>query len=356
MQAALALARRGLGEVWPNPSVGAVLVKEGRVVGRGFTGAGGRPHAEFLAVEQAGAAARGETCYVTLEPCCHPGRGPACADVLIGAGVSRVVVAAPDPDPRVNGGGLARLSAAGIAVEAGLMRAEAERDNLGFLRRVQAGRPMVTLKLASTLDGRIATRTGASRWITGPEARREAHALRARHDAMLVGVGTVLADDPDLTCRLAGAKRVPMVRVVADGSLRTPADSRLLRGAADQPLWLLCGPDAPAENRAALARPGVDLLEVARGDDGLDLVQALGLLGARGLTRLLAEGGSKLAAALLRADLVDRLVWFHAPSLIGGDGLPAIGALGVAQMDQLRQFRPLEQRRLGADLCSEYER
>ncbi len=351
MRAALALARRGLGSVWPNPSVGAVVVNQGRVVGRGFTQPTGRPHAEFMALQQAGEAARGATVYVTLEPCCHAGRGPACADLLIQAGVARVVVAALDPDPRMNGEGAARLQAAGMAVETGLLCDQAEHDNLGFLLRVRQNRPLVTLKMASTLDGRIATQTGQSQWITGAESRRYVHALRARHDAMMVGVGTVLADDPDLTCRLAGMKPVPMVRVVADSGLRTPVTSRLVRTAEDHPVWLL-----HRAGTGSCDAPGVSLLPVAADESGLDMAQALRTLADRGITRLMVEGGGGLAASLLRADLVDRIVWFHAPSVMGGDGVPAVQGWGVRELAQLRNFRPLEQRRLGADLCSAYER
>ncbi|MGY4803023.1 bifunctional diaminohydroxyphosphoribosylaminopyrimidine deaminase/5-amino-6-(5-phosphoribosylamino)uracil reductase RibD, partial [Teichococcus aerofrigidensis] len=215
MRAALALAARGLGNTWPNPAVGCVIVKEGVVVGRGWTAPGGRPHAETEALRRAGAAARGATAYVTLEPCCHWGRTPPCADALIAAGVARVVVAMQDPDPRVDGAGLRRLREAGIAVASGMLEAEARALNAGFLKRLASGLPLLTLKLATTLDGRIATRAGESQWITGPAARRAAHALRGRHDAVLVGSGTALADDPDLTCRLPGFAPVPTVRVVA---------------------------------------------------------------------------------------------------------------------------------------------
>ena len=209
MRAALALARRGLGTTWPNPSVGCVIVRDGRVVGRGHTAPGGRPHAEPVALAMAGAQAKGATAYVTLEPCCHWGRSPPCTDALIAAGVARVVVAATDPDPRVHGKGLAQLKAAGIEVETGLLEAEALETLIGFNHRVTLGRPMVTLKLASTLDGRIATRAGESQWITGTPARRLAHAMRGRHDAVMVGVGTVLADNPDLTCRIPGFRPTP---------------------------------------------------------------------------------------------------------------------------------------------------
>ena len=216
MRAALALATRGLGNSWPNPSVGCVIVRDGQVLGRGWTRPGGRPHAETEALKAAGPAARGATAYVTLEPCCHWGRTPPCTDALAAAGIARVVVAIRDPDPRVNGEGLGRLRAAGIDVEEGLLAAEATSLNAGFIKRVRQGLPMVTLKLATSLDGRLATATKESKWITGPAARRAAHGLRARHDAILVGSGTVIDDDPDLTCRLPGGVPVPAPRVVAE--------------------------------------------------------------------------------------------------------------------------------------------
>src|ERR1700693_2353428 len=228
MRSALALARRGLGNTWPNPSVGCVVVKDGRVVGRAVTAPGGRPHAEPAALDIAGAAARGATVYVTLEPCCHWGRTPPCTDALVNAGVARVVIATRDPDPRVDGAGIAKLRAAGIEVDEGVLQDAGDELVSGFRTRVRLGRPLVTLKLASTLDGRIATRSGESRWITGESARRAAHALRGRHDAVMVGVGTVLADDPALTCRIAGFRPVPLVRVVADSHLRVPLTARLV--------------------------------------------------------------------------------------------------------------------------------
>src|SRR5471032_1389722 len=239
MRAAVALARRGLGSTWPNPSVGCVIVRDGRVVGRGTTAPGGRPHAEAVALAIAGDQANGATAYVTLEPCCHWGHSPPCTDALIAAGVARVVAAATDPDSRVNGQGMVRLRDAGIAVESGLLRDEALETLTGFNHRITLGRPMVTLKLASTLDGRIATRSGESQWITGTPARRLGHAMRGRHDAVMVGVGTVLADNPDLTCRIPGFRQTPNVRIVADSHLRTPLTSRLMITAAETPTWFL---------------------------------------------------------------------------------------------------------------------
>ena len=253
MRSALALARRGLGNTWPNPSVGCVIVRNNRVVGRAVTAPGGRPHAEPQALAMAGASARGATAYVTLEPCCHHGRTPPCTDALIGAGIARVVIAARDPDPRVNGQGVAKLRAAGIAVEEGVLAGEAAEILAGFHQRTTTGRPLVTLKLASTLDGRIATHSGESRWITGEPARRAAHVLRGRHDAILVGVGTVIADDPDLTCRLPGFRPTRIVRVVADSHLRTSMTSRLVATARETPTWMLIRHGTDATRRHAFA-------------------------------------------------------------------------------------------------------
>jgi diaminohydroxyphosphoribosylaminopyrimidine deaminase/5-amino-6-(5-phosphoribosylamino)uracil reductase len=357
MRAALALARRGLGNAWPNPAVGCVLVKDGRVIGRGWTQPGGRPHAETEALRRAGDAARGATAYVTLEPCSHHGRTPPCCEALAGAGIARVVMAMRDPDPRVNGRGLAMLRGAGIDVEEGLLEAEARALNAGFFRRIQAGMPLVTLKLASTLDGRIATASGESRWITGEAARREVHALRARHDAILVGSGTVLADDPDLTCRIPGMERVPMLRVVADARLRTPPSARLVQSAGVAPVLIITAPGHPPAEQAPFMEAGADIVTVpAHAAGGLDLPSLLRALGRRGVTRVLAEGGAGLAAALLRQGLVDRLVWFHAPAVMGGDGHPALQGLRLAALSAMPRFRRTAQRALGDDMLSEFER
>ena len=356
MRAALALARRGLGNTWPNPTVGCVVVRDGRVIGRAVTAPGGRPHAEPLALAMAGTAARGATVYVTLEPCCHHGRTPPCTEALIAAGVARVVIASPDPDPRVNGQGIARLRAAGIVVDAGLLAAEAEDVNAGFFHRVRHGRPLVTLKLASTLDGRIATRTGESRWITGEPARRMAHALRGRHDAVMVGVGTVLADDPDLTCRIPGYKPVSVVRVVADSHLRTRLTCRLVATAARTPTWLVARGDADPQRRRALEGAGVEVIAVPAGTPGVDLAAALTALAGHGITRVLAEGGAQLAAALLRADLVDRVSWFHAPSVMGDDGWPAAQAFGTDRLTAMPRFVRTSATWLGEDMLTELRR
>jgi len=355
MRAALALARRGLGSVWPNPAVGCVIVRDGRVVGRGWTQSGGRPHGETEALRRAGEAARGATAYVSLEPCCHWGRTPPCVDALVAAGVRRVVVALEDPDPRVAGEGLRRLRAAGLEVEVGLCAEEAAEVNAGFLSRLRLGRPLVTLKFATSLDGNLATATGESQWISGPPARERAHALRASHDAIMVGTGTAVADDPQLTCRLPGLDHRSPVRVVIDRHLRVPPASRLIVDAGLVPTWVLTSRSADPARRAAFLANRVTLIDVDLGDDGqIDLAKALAALGERGITRLLVEGGAHVAAALIRARLVDRLVWVHAPLVIGGDGIPAIAGLDVAALADAAAFERLATETIGEDVLTSF--
>lgn len=353
MRAALALGRRGLGSTWPNPSVGCVLVYRGRVIARAHTAPGGRPHAEALALEAAGEAARGATAYVTLEPCAHAGQTAPCADALVAAGITRVVIASPDPDPRVDGRGVARLRAAGVAVDEGVLAEEGEELHAGFLSRVRRGRPLVTLKLATTLDGRLATRTGESQWITGAEARRAAHALRGRHDAVMVGVGTVQTDNPELTCRIPGYAPRPPVRVVADSHLRTRLTARLVATAAATPTWMLHRDGADEARAEAFRAAGVILLPVSAGPTGINLEAALAALGGAGLTRVLVEGGAQVAASLLRGGLVDRIAWFHAPSVMGGDGWPAAQAFGVTSLGEMPRFERVSTRAVGPDMLTE---
>jgi diaminohydroxyphosphoribosylaminopyrimidine deaminase/5-amino-6-(5-phosphoribosylamino)uracil reductase len=350
MRAALALARRGLGTVWPNPAVGCVIVNGGRVVGRGWTQPGGRPHGETEALRRAGKAARGATAYVSLEPCCHWGRTPPCADALIAAGVRRAVVALEDPDRRVAGEGLRRLRAAAIQVETGLCAAEAFEVNAGFFNRLRLGRPLVTLKLATSVDGRIATRDGESQWITGPPARERAHWLRAAHDAIMVGTGTVLADDPQLTCRLPGLSHRSPLRIVIDRSLRIPPSVRIIAEARQTPTWILTSPSADPTRRQALLASGVTVIDVADGSVGL--AAALAAVGERGITRLLVEGGGRLAASLVAGRLVDRLAWVHAPLLIGDDGIPAIAAFGLEMLANAPRFERLSTETLGDDVLT----
>ena len=363
MRAALRLARRALGTTAPNPTVGCVLVREGAVVGQGWTQPGGRPHAEAVALGKAGAAARGATAYVTLEPCVHEGRGPPCADALVEAGAARVVVAAGDPDPRVDGRGLARLRAAGIAVAAGVRRAEAEALMAGFLSRVRLGRPAVTLKLATGIDSRVATRTGESKWITGADSRREVHLLRARSDAILTGVGTVLADDPELTCRLRGLEDRSPLRVVMDSRASTPPTSRIVETAGNAsspgktPTLAIVTERAGDEATILRLWGDADVEKVESGPDGrVSPLAALKVLAARGINDVLLECGGALAASFLRADLVDRIVWFRAPALVGGDGVAAPGPLGVDALAGAPRFERVSVRPVGADTMEDYRR
>jgi diaminohydroxyphosphoribosylaminopyrimidine deaminase/5-amino-6-(5-phosphoribosylamino)uracil reductase len=357
MRAALGLARRGLGNAWPNPAVGCVIVKDGRVLGRGWTQPGGRPHAEAEALARAGSAAKGATAYVSLEPCSHHGRTPPCAEALIAAGIARVVAALEDPDQRVAGSGFARLREAGIAVDIGLCAAEAAELNAGFFCRVMQGRPLVTLKLATSLDGRIATASGESRWITGPAARQRAHLLRAMHDAVLIGSGTALADDPQLTCRLPGFERASPVRIVVDRTLRLPATLKLFTEAGATPTWLVTSAAADKTVVLMRARLGVEVLALETNEArGIDLAAMLRALGDKGLTRLLVEGGGTMAAALLRAGLVDRLVWMRAPLAIGSDGIAALATLGLGALGDAPRFALIKSEIAGDDLIETYRR
>ncbi len=354
MKLALALGRRGLGRTWPNPAVGAVLVREGRIIGRGWTQPGGRPHAEVMALAQAGPAARGATLYVTLEPCAHHGKTPPCAEAVIKAGVARVVSALEDPDPRVAGRGHAMLRDAGLAVVVGPGGDQARLDNAGFLSRVECGRPLVTLKLANSFDGRIATQSGESQWITSPLARRQVHALRASHDAVMVGGGTARADDPRLTVRDLGVTAQP-VRVIASARLELPDQGDLAASAGEAPLWLLHGADVPRARIARWRDLGAVCLEVGTDTAGrLEPRAMLAALGAQGLTRVFCEGGGALAAALLRAGLVDELVGFTAGIALGAEGRPSLGPLGLEHLADAPRFDLQEVRALGPDIMNRW--
>lgn len=355
MALALSLGRRGQGSCWPNPAVGCVIVKDGRIVGRGWTQPGGRPHAESVALAQAGEAAGGATAYVSLEPCSHHGKTPPCSQALIDAGVARVVCALQDSDPRVSGQGFDMLRAAGIEVTTGVLSNDAARDHAGFLLRTEQGRPLVTLKLASSFDGRIATATGESKWITGPEARRAVHAMRARHDAVLVGAGTARADDPSLTVRDMGVERQP-VRVVVSRHLDLPLMSQLARTAKDVPVWLCHGPGADVERIKAWEGLGAKLIPCALHGVQIDAGDLLQQLGAEGLTRVFCEGGSALAASLLADDLVDELIGFTAGLAIGAEGLPSLGAMGLDRLAQAPRFQLAETRPVGADILHRWTR
>jgi diaminohydroxyphosphoribosylaminopyrimidine deaminase/5-amino-6-(5-phosphoribosylamino)uracil reductase len=363
MAAALALARRGLGAVHPNPAVGCILVQEGgeegrgRVVGRGWTQPSGRPHAETEALRRAGALARGAIAYVSLEPCAHHGSTPPCAGALVRAGIARAVIAAQDPDPRVSGRGIAVLREGGIAVTTGVLEREAADLNAGFFLRVKEGRPLVTWKVASTLDGRTATHAGESKWITGETARDFAHGLRASHDAVMVGAGTVLSDDPLLTCRLPGLSARSPLRVVVDGRLRMPLTSQLVVTARDHPTWLVTLHGSDGARRRAFAECGLEIIEVGEDEEGnLDVRGLLRALGGRGITRVLLEGGGQLVGAFLRYDLIDRIAWFRAPRLMGGDGLAAAAPFGVDHLARTPTFERLDMGPAGTDIVEFYAR
>ncbi len=353
MGRALRLAERGIGRTSPNPMVGAVLVKDERVVGEGAHLRAGGPHAEAIALDAAGASARGATCYVTLEPCAHVGRTPPCADALVRAGVARVVAACEDPYREVAGRGLARLRAAGVAVTTGVREAEARALNRAFLCAVTEGRPHVTLKAAMTLDGKIAAADGESRWITGEAARLEAHRLRFAADAVLVGIGTVLADDPRLTVRHAGLPPKEPFRVVADSRLRTPPEARIIRAGDPSRVVLACVAPAPAGPAAALRALGVRVLELP-GDGGrVDLRALLAALRALDVIAVLVEGGGELGGALAEASLVDRVAFFLAPRLVGGRDAPGpVGGRGRALKESLGLV-DVRTRQLGDDLLIE---
>jgi diaminohydroxyphosphoribosylaminopyrimidine deaminase/5-amino-6-(5-phosphoribosylamino)uracil reductase len=351
MARAVALAEGGRGATSPNPMVGAVLVRDQRVVGEGFHQAAGRAHAEAVALAAAGAAAEGATCYVTLEPCAHHGRTPPCADALVAAGVARVVVAMADPDPRVDGAGLVRLRAAGMTVAVGVGAGPAAEQNAAYLTHRRLGRPRITLKAAASLDGKVAAPDGTSQWITGPAARADAHRLRAEADAVAVGAGTALADDPRLTVRLPGhAGRQPL-RVLVDAAGRVGAGGHLFDGEAET--LVATTPAAPAAAVDAWKAAGAEVLicpsaPVGQGVDLDDLGRALG---ERGVLELLVEGGPRLQASLWAAGLADRLVWYLAPLAIGGDGAPGLlGGPGAATLAEAHRLRLASVDRLGDDL------
>lgn len=348
MRRALRLARRGWGRVSPNPLVGCVVVRGGEVVGDGWHAEYGGPHAEVNALRAAGERARGATAYVTLEPCNHWGRTPPCVDALLAAGVARVVVAAPDPHA-IAAGGAARLRAAGVAVDVGVLRERATELNAAFFFDVSgAQRPWITLKLALSLDGAIADASHTPAWITGPESRRVVHRMRAGHDAVAVGIGTALADDPQLTVREAPAPRVPPRRVVLDRAARLPLGAALVRTARDVPTTVVCAPDAPAARRTALERAGVEVIAASSLSEGCAALRALG---ARSL---FVEGGAGVAGALWGADLVDRLVTFQAPVVLGAGALHAFGAAPAQPARGAPRLGVLRRRVLGDDLLAAY--
>jgi len=356
MQLALTLGRRGLGRTWPNPAVGAVVVKDGVIVGRGWTQAGGRPHAEPEALKRAGAAARGATLYVSLEPCSHFGKSPPCVDAIIAAGIARVVASIEDPNPEVAGQGFARLRAAGIAVDIGLGAAEATHDHAGHIRRIRDKRPHVILKLAVSADDKIAAAGGKTVAITGEMARTRVHLLRAQSDAILVGIGTALADDPLLTCRLPGMEARSPVRVVLDRALRIPAGSRLVHSARQMPLWVMTSETSEAATAARLGAAGVQVIRVQATAGGLDLPAVLHGLSERGITRLMVEGGARVASSFVAAGLVDEIWLLRGPGTVGADGVPALNAMPLAAITQSPAFKVRASETVGEDTLTIYER
>ncbi|MCX7320487.1 MAG: bifunctional diaminohydroxyphosphoribosylaminopyrimidine deaminase/5-amino-6-(5-phosphoribosylamino)uracil reductase RibD [Hyphomicrobiales bacterium] len=359
MQLALTLGRRGQGRTWPNPAVGAVIVKDGNILGRGWTQRSGRPHAEPVALAQAGATAKGATLYVTLEPCSHFGKSPPCADAIIAAGIARVVAAIEDPNPEVAGQGHARLRAAGIQVDVGLCANQAARDHAGHFRRVRDHRPHVVLKLAVSPDGKIAAAGRTPVAVTGERVRSRVHLLRAQCDAVLVGIGTVISDDPELTCRLPGmAKRSP-VRVVLDRALRISGNCKLVHSARTTPLWVMTSNIAEAPAAMALGAAGAQVLRVPAVTSplpGLDLPAVLKCLAEKGITKLLVEGGAKVASTFVTAGLVDEVWLFQGANDIGDDGITALDALPLSAITGSPDFAVRGSETIENDTLTIYER
>lgn len=347
MRLALRLGRRGAGRTSPNPPVGAVVVRGGKIVGRGYHRRAGAPHAEAVALAQARDKARGATLYVTLEPCAHHGRTPPCTRAIVAAGIREVVVGTRDPNPRVVGGGLERLRRAGLSVRTGVLQEECEALIAAFRKHVTLGLPFVTVKLAASLDGRIATATGDARWISGPDSRTLVHRLRNQHDAVLVGAETVRRDDPELTCRLRGG-RSPL-RVILDGRLRISPTSRVVRD-GKAPTLVICGARASAARRRQIQARGAEVLTLPENRGRIPLRRVMQELGRRGIMSVLVEGGADVAAAVLKAGVADCLHLFYAPKIIGGDGRPMLGPLGVRRLRHALRVDAVQLRRIGPDL------
>jgi diaminohydroxyphosphoribosylaminopyrimidine deaminase/5-amino-6-(5-phosphoribosylamino)uracil reductase len=358
MAQALQLARRGLGTTWPNPSVGAIVVApSGEILARGWTAPGGRPHAEAVALDKAGERTRGATIFITLEPCAHSGgRGLPCSEIIAAAKPARAVIAVTDPDPRTKGRGIERLAAAGIEVKDGVLAEEATSITLGHILRVTEERPAVTLKLAVGSDGLMPKGRGAPVWVTGPDARAHGHLLRARHDAILVGRGTVLADNPSLTCRLPGMSCRSPVRVVLDRRLRTPPNARLFDDMM-VPVWLVCAADEENPNTDALQDRGAEIVPVPVDSHGmLGARDALETLAGRGITRVLVEGGPSVARAFLDADLIDEAVIYQGPKRAGDDGLMPFVSEGLDRLVASGHFTQVEARSFGPDRMTLWRR
>ena len=360
MAAALRLGRRNLGRTYPNPAVGALIVHPEvggpRVVGRGWTAVGGRPHAEIEALAQAGDAAAGATAYVTLEPCAHDGRAPPCATALVKAGVARVVTTMEDPDPRVAGRGHAILEAAGIAVTTGVLTRQARIAHGGHINRITKGRPWITLKLAVSADGMIGRREGERMIITGRPAVELVQAIRADSDAVMVGMGTVEVDDPRLTVRLPGTEPSHPIRVILDTQARIGPSTNLVQTARDVPLWLVVAEDADPQKVAALEDAGAILVKAPRGTGGLDLAAVFSILAGRGLTRVLVEGGSRVAASMVSLGLADEVILFRAEVIVGPDGVRALAGNALSAIERSPRFELIDDHLVGEDRLRRYLR
>jgi diaminohydroxyphosphoribosylaminopyrimidine deaminase/5-amino-6-(5-phosphoribosylamino)uracil reductase len=360
MAAALRLGRRTLGQTHPNPAVGCIVVRsEGDnriVVGRGSTAPGGRPHAERIALAEAGAAARGATAYVTLEPCAHESKAGPCANALVEASVARVVTAMADPDPRTSGAGHEILAAAGVAVTTGVLAEEAARAHSGHITRITKGRPHVTLKLAVSADGMIGRREGERMLVSGKPAFEAVQIMRTAYDAMMVGIGTVLVDDPRLTVRLPGLARRTPARVVLDAFARMPPTAKLLQTIDEAPLRVFVASDAPHERIAALMAAGAEAIPVAASGGRLDLAAVLQQLAIDGFTRLLAEGGAEVASSLISADLVDEVIIIRAPVIVGADGVRALGGMALSAIERSPRYRQIDVALVGEDVMLTYQR
>ncbi|MCK4939650.1 MAG: bifunctional diaminohydroxyphosphoribosylaminopyrimidine deaminase/5-amino-6-(5-phosphoribosylamino)uracil reductase RibD [Rhodospirillaceae bacterium] len=361
MRGAIALARRGLGNVWPNPAVGCVIVNDGRVVGRGWTQPGGRPHAETEAIKRAGAATQGATAYVTLEPCAHSGKTPPCADALVNAGIKRVVIATTDPDPRTAGRGVQKLMDAGIDVSQGVIEADAKYLNAGFFNLINKQKPIFSLKIAASKDGYIASGPGIETNITGAVARNRGHMLRAAHDMVLFGIGTLLADDPEYTCRLPGMENQTPVRTLLDSKLQIPLDARILKTLDKGELWIFCGRDPDVVKKSALEDMGVKVIAADKVDDDArpELGWLVEYIGKKGITRVLVEAGARLNAAFIKAGLIERIHWFEAPIELGAGSLGAFGNGGQLKepsTDKIFGFQMVDKRSLGGDTYMVYDK
>jgi diaminohydroxyphosphoribosylaminopyrimidine deaminase/5-amino-6-(5-phosphoribosylamino)uracil reductase len=360
MAAALRLGRRNLGQTYPNPAVGALIVRmeagQPVIVGRGWTARGGRPHAETIALDEAGAAAEGATAYVTLEPCAHQGETRPCAQALVDAKLARVVTAMEDPDPRVAGKGHRLLAEAGIALTTGVLSDQAARTHAGHITRVTKGRPHVTLKLAVSADGMIGRREGERMMITGKAAFDAVQAMRSEVDIVMIGIGTALVDDPRLTVRLPGLGDRSPVRIVLDATARLKLNSNLIQTARDVPLIVVVGSSAFDDRKKALAEAGATVLDVGDGDEAIDIDAVLSRLADDGFTRVFAEGGAQVASSLMAEDLIDEVVLIRAPVVVGQDGVRALGGYALSAIERSPRFRLIEQATLGDDQMRRYQR